>query len=471
MKDLDSAGVFWLPGHEDDRLSGRLVFSPRERNIVLSLVGIFENSPDKLAGTIFGAIDSGEVTLNDCFSTGGSHRFPGVSETKFHVNSMLLGHNFLDPNPKFVSTAVRFSDIDSWIGRSPIDDRELNDLRKVNSRVAIKLQSIEETRCSFSRGQVIVRQAWSYRDRGISGITLYQQPQISIEYDSPESLEDIVSDVGRIENFVALCIDAPIDLDEFIVRHPDIRVRMLSGSHSEHSQPVEYRAPRLKYRPPSERKERQDYQFLISYDEVGGVDALARWIDSSGRFQRALDSCMSTRHAQTMYTENRFMNITYAAEAFHRITRGGTCLDPDEFKDLMAAYLQVTPEEHKAWFLSRMKHGNDLALPKRLRELASNSRKVTRPLIGREGRWAQTIAQVRNELTHLGESPIKLKGSDLYFLSESVYAVLRICMLLESGVPEASLAAKSSSTAITWHARRVQEAIDRAREVLSLSKS
>ncbi|GAA1544579.1 hypothetical protein GCM10009678_29050 [Actinomadura kijaniata] len=244
---------------------------------------------------------------------------------------------------------------------------------------------------------------------------------------------------------------------------------MLSGEDVSAQRKIEYRAPRLKYRPQSERKERNSFEFLLSFDEAGGATALARWLDASVRFQRALDSCMSTRYAERMYAENRFLNITYAAEAFHRITQGGTYMDQEEYDRLMAAYLEMTPDDRKPWFLGRMGYGNDAPLPKRLRSLAVISKEVTRPLIGREGRWAQTIAQVRNELTHLGEGPSKIGGSDLYYLSESVFAVLRVCMLVESGISTSVLAVKGSTYPVAWHSEKIKESVQSVREKLGLA--
>jgi hypothetical protein len=46
MKEFDELGLFWLPGHEEDALSGRLQFDPKEGGINLSLVGGFDNAPD-----------------------------------------------------------------------------------------------------------------------------------------------------------------------------------------------------------------------------------------------------------------------------------------------------------------------------------------------------------------------------------------------------------------------------------------
>ncbi len=53
----------------------------------------------------------------------------------------------------------------------------------------------------------------------------------------------------------------------------------------------------------------------------------------------------------------------------------------------------------------------------------------------RSKRWAKIVAGVRNELTHLSSKRKQFQEPDLYMLSESVYAVLRLSMLLLDVVP------------------------------------
>jgi hypothetical protein len=53
-------------------------------------------------------------------------------------------------------------------------------------------------------------------------------------------------------------------------------------------------------------------------------------------------------------------------------------------------------------------------------------------LTGKVRDWAMTVANVRNELTHLSKDELNtFSGATLHWLSESVYAVVRICLLKE----------------------------------------
>lgn len=55
MRALDSLGLFWLQGHEDDALSGRLCFDPNKGGAInLTLVGKFDNAFDIKMKSAFG---------------------------------------------------------------------------------------------------------------------------------------------------------------------------------------------------------------------------------------------------------------------------------------------------------------------------------------------------------------------------------------------------------------------------------
>jgi hypothetical protein len=359
--------------------------------------------------------------------------------------------------------------LDDWVGRSgitevsdfPIDESAQESIYKV------RFTPLPDESHPFSRGRLKLTYAWEPGGDPIHGIRFRQRPVIRIEYDEVQGFDVIEKDVSRIQNLVTLCLDDPTILDALILSRPDIRAKMLSGDDAGHAQSIEFLAPQIRYIEPLDRKPRHSYEMLLNYEDLGGVLAITRWLDESERFQRALDSMMSIKHAEHMYAENRFLNVTFAAEAFHRITQDGAQMDDELFTELFNSYLESTPEEHHKWLRSKIGFGNEPPLRKRLQQLAARAGAAARPLIGDGGRWAHTLSQVRNELTHLGVDSRVFSGSDLVFLTESVYAVVRICMLMESGVSPTTLVEKSDSQAMTWYQARLKESIERVRVQLA----
>ncbi|MBP2182235.1 HEPN domain-containing protein [Amycolatopsis magusensis] len=280
-----------------------------------------------------------------------------------------------------------------------------------------------------------------------------------IEYDDDRRFDEIRNDVGRLQSLVTLCMDMHVETDRLVLQHPDIRVTMLNGDVSRHEQRVEFLATPLKYEGNKAWRRRLSQKNLVSLEELGGVSAVARWLERSKRFERALDSLMSAGRARQMYVENRFLNIAGAAESFHRSVYGGTYMDPPEFSKLIEEYIKITPDEHREWLVNRIGYANDWPLRKRLKDLADRASGAIEPLIGNKRRWSNLVSGVRNNLTHLGQEPSPFGSGDLHFLTKSVYAAVRVCMLLEAGASLDVLSEKSEASNVYWYRERLKDAM------------
>ncbi|HKR49383.1 MAG TPA: HEPN domain-containing protein [Pseudonocardiaceae bacterium] len=460
MRALDKLGVFWLPGHEEKALSGRLQFDPKGDGITLSLVGRFDNEPDNGAEQkcrIIGWLGNDKVTLDRCSMLGTKTRSSGIDESKYYAIRMFVGHHFDLDELTFQSATIVLVDLDSWVGRSGITEER--GYRHHQFLYRMSFTPLPEESRPFSQGRVTLDFSWKSRGDSIHGVAFQQWPVIRIEYNQMQAFGIIYRDVSRVQNLMMLCIDAPAAIDDLILKRSDMA---LSGEDSRHEQSIEFFAlPLRRYVEPHERKPHPRHRMLLNFEELGGIATIARWLDTSQGFQRALDSFMSIKHANEMFVENSFLNVTFAAEAFHRTMQDAPYMDEGMFERLLSVYLENTPEEHRRWLRGKVR--NEPTLRKRLERLAAGSGAATRPLIGEKERWAYTVSQVRNELTHLGNNSRMFDGGDLTFLTESVYAVVRICMLMECGVSPETLIEKVNSPTITWYRERLKETIERVR--------
>jgi hypothetical protein len=168
-----------------------------------------------------------------------------------------------------------------------------------------------------------------------------------------------------------------------------------------------------------------------------------------------------------MFAENKFMNVTYAAEALHRIIdRGGHRMDRELFDSLVDKYVEATPPELHQWLRDRIRYSNEPSLTKRLNQMAARVGSMIMPMIGKRERWAGTIAAVRNDITHLGSRDGGLDGGLLYYLTESVFTITQLYLLLHLGVPEEALRNKLSGQTSFRQGDRIAASIDAARVYL-----
>lgn len=468
MDPIDELGIFWLPERDDDSLTGRLVFEPGGKGVRLFLVGAFgqgdaidsDDSDGESTERIFGWLGNDKVTLDRCYRSSEEHRSPGPTQTSYYANRLFIGYHLVD-EIEFDTVALFLDHLSSWVGHAGITRTS------VGSSHTINYTPPEEGSSSFSRGEVSLGFSRTISPSSFESASVSSTPRFQISYQQRQSFKAIQTDIGYLEDLVAICVGAPVIVNEVVLSRSDATVEMLDGSRSNIAQPVRFRASRLNYVPPAERKVRNQHQLLLSYQELGGIRVVGHWLDKAAQFRRPLNSLMSIVRSTGMFTENRFMNVTYAAEALHRgLVGGGQEMSPDTFDSLLTNYLEHTPAEHQRWLRSRLSFSNEPSLGKRLNDLAVRTGPIAKVLVGDRRRWTNTVLQIRNDLTHLGSSDEGPDGQDLLFLAESVFIIVKIFLLLEVGVPLDLLARKVNDSEMVSYRDRIIESIEGARDYL-----
>ncbi|GAB2797912.1 hypothetical protein GCM10027199_86420 [Amycolatopsis magusensis] len=142
MESFDKLGIFWLAGHDDESLSGRIQYDPAGSGINLTLVGKFDRIPVMHSQPdlrIHGKVGTDDVTLDHCFSRG-ANISSGVTESRFHANQMFRGAH-LDGEINFRKARVELSQIGDWVGMSGI---------KQDSKLMAGDTLLEDYRLSFT---------------------------------------------------------------------------------------------------------------------------------------------------------------------------------------------------------------------------------------------------------------------------------------------------------------------------------
>jgi hypothetical protein len=466
MEKIDELGLFWLSGHEDDALTGRLTFDPETDGTRLSLVGTFDGLDEENDSElrILGWINNDRVTLDRCFRTSNKERSPGPAGSGFYANQLFVGCHLHD-EAAFDSVAIKIDHLSAWVGRTGISENS------DGSDHTISYEHPQEESARFSRGELSMGFGWTRGGSSLESATITSKPFLKLRYDSRQPFSRIRSDMGHLTSLVSICVGTPVILDDVELYRSDITVTMMSGP-SEIPQPITYLAVHLNYQPPSARKLRHQHEVHLSYDDLGGVPTAGAWLDKAGTFQRALSSLMSIARTKSMFAENKFMNVTYAAEALHREILGrGEQMESAVFDSLLRKYLEQTPPEHHNWLVGRLGHANEPSLVKRLNDLARHVGPAARNLLGKRERWAQTISLIRNDLTHLGTAEKGPGGTCLYYLTESVFALVKMFLLLETGVPRELLERKVAESELVHYRERIADSIDQARAYLRATGS
>jgi len=128
-------GVFWLPEHPKDKVSGTLSYDP-ENGAALKLLGIFGELSEGFKRTFGGSHDNekavihGETTkgkpisLLHAINTNRQFNMPGIPNETWSSNLLVIGAHMMsaDDEAIFPKSYFRFDEIESWLEHSPFTD-------------------------------------------------------------------------------------------------------------------------------------------------------------------------------------------------------------------------------------------------------------------------------------------------------------------------------------------------------------
>ncbi|WP_147376307.1 ApeA N-terminal domain 1-containing protein [Micromonospora radicis] len=471
MEDFEGMGAFWLPEHSENVLSGHLSFN-HEDGVRLSLVGDFSDHPFDDAQhhpRIVGFIGNKRITLDNCDPGNSSRSAPGVRTQEYRIESLWLGHHFAsDDELSFDFAVVTFDDLPIWVGKSIIEvHHKYEESRWASTNAKLELIPSQVEECS-NRRLTLGISASSGGDL-ITEFHMRSKPYLMIEHPNPTPHEDLLTEISRIQDLVTVCTDRPCGIRSLHFGREDTPERAINGRAFKAPKQIEYRASQLNPARKEGVSPLKQHRMLLAFDEVGGLPMISRWLRTAPTFNPVLGSLMSSRYRSKMYVENRFLNMTAAAESLHRLTGSGTKLNPQEFarRSEKAINGMATPDEQE-WLKSILRYANEPSLGSRLRNLFKDAKPALNGLIKDHGKWSMAVAGMRNRLTHLDDmGGLQFDSSAIYWLSESVYDLTRVALLKEAGLPLERLRALGESAVYNRYADRLQSAIESTRSALA----
>ncbi|MEV6980420.1 HEPN domain-containing protein [Sphaerisporangium sp. NPDC051017] len=437
MEPLDLTGKFWFPGSDTAAQYGRLIFDFAEGSSLILANRLARITPDGVLEAAFGGIRERifgvvsqegrevEVTLINSVQ---------LSWTGYTPNLVLTGGHFAVDDTFFEEAVIRFRDLPAWVSTGMLNVKVNSDPGADRRELEVQLERPQSQHASFTNGRISLDFRWSHKIRPFEQLSVQQLPQIELHYTEPTDLSDIIASASDLSALLTLCTDSLGTIRSIDLYRSDVPELLLSGQPIPDSKKkIQLYAKLWGTDQDTGNRAAVSHQALISFEDAGGIETCARWLDAAPNLRIVIGSLLTMR-ADNMFGENRFVNVSSAAEGFHRSTIGGLYMDKQEWKTLKRGLRQHLPEEHHQWFDDCMRHSNAPSLNRRLRQLAEQLDPVTEALVGDVHIWASVVSQCRNELVHLEGERDVYDGADLHWLAESVFNVTRLCMLLYVGV-------------------------------------
>jgi hypothetical protein len=455
MESFTGDGVFWREG-DDEQLAGTLTYTDEE-GVRLDLLGAFGGveamQPQDEVPRILGVAGNTVVTLLDPIQSNFQMNAPGILRQSFRARVLLADAHLTEADLSFSSVLVRVNNLPAWVARSAVTVEMAVPEDGVPNFVKYTLTPLESDRAPIAGGgEIEVGFSWTAGGDHRSESYFKQDTYIEVTSPEPMPLDRVFQVAGRVRDLVTLAANDSCELEELVVRHPSVKM----------AHPL---AKKLKgigiyaQMAGSERKpsKRLPWEMLFSYEQIGGAAGVAKWLTIAEDLQAVLGSLMSVRYAERIYTENRLQNVALAAETYHRIRFSNEALPSDEHRELVARILgAVAPGDHD-WLAARLTYSNEPNLRRRLVELSDFAGDPFRDFVGDARRWSHVITTVRNGLTHFQGKEPDFEG--VYYLAESVYVLLLVCLLREAGVSEDLLASVPENRHINWLKEHVRQAV------------
>lgn len=377
-------GFWWAPEDPKDRCYGRLKIRPKKK-IELHLISMgkdagirFPESPAILLGKSEGRT----LTLWNCFQNQSHVRREEIRAT-YSVQVVLPGCDVSDKDElKFSEAEFTLEHLGDWIGERLIRPTEGKVEFNSNEEIAFKVrEGIDGA----------LHQTVNVAHAGPFSTTVDQVSSIILRFGEPKSLGEIKGEMASWRWLISLLIGRPVAETRLAVKND----KSPYGVHHE----VLYNPGRSFALP----KNLHDIEMVCPFSEIReDIDGLvARWQAIREKYPAVLQRYFSTQFKHGLYTNEEFLFLAHALEAFWRADVG----DGPSFKKCVEGCLARMP-----FFLKKF--------------------------INERPEFVNEVVSQRNYYTHYNPKYEVLDGTDLYFVGNRMKVLVKALLLQELGLSE-----------------------------------
>lgn len=450
---IDVQGVWWLPETPDHKVPGWLRYDERSGGELrlsgsLRLPEWFENQregkvvqrfiqePDadqRIYPRIHGQSGHQIFHLENSFQISIARYLcrEDDSAEKIHVNWLLTGAWFDGEGPlEFDRAVVQFQHLTDWVDHSGLKTDYFNDDSDAPFAQA-SATVLEPFRARVSDDcDILLRQALSAGGDGRNDVTLKQQWGLVISASDTRSLDFFTGHVSDFQDLLTIATGNVANIETFHFAHNDVPLTALNGK------PIGDAKEKLAYYSRWSNRDEHDerlspYAMYFTFDDLGGVEGVQRWMQFAGSYRSELSRVMATRYNDQMFLEDRVTNCVAALESFDRTRRG---------------------DRHQGTHLVE-----------RLRECVAFAGSPFTDLLGGESvkDWTKRAKDHRHTLDHHLDAFRNDTGIIERELGDQLFWLATLCFLREAGAPDAVFEKIGKRSKFRWVGDRAKARRDR----------
>ncbi|MGW1211214.1 ApeA N-terminal domain 1-containing protein [Streptomyces sp. NPDC002499] len=455
MESFESDGLFWLPETEDDQVAGRISFTASD-GVKLSLIGaLSETSTFGDLNTsarfpiIHGVAGKRYLTLQGCTRSNYRMEMPGIVREDYRAEFLFAGQALLTSgDEKFSEVTVRFNNLWNWVNRSIIARNYSFDESHKLTGATLTLTPHETEDHEIDGGRISLLSTWKIPgDQQNTGFE--QDFSFRLTYDDPVDFSYIRTDVATIQDLISATGDSaclPTDISLWVTDESGNGNKERLNVYGQQSAQ-------------SLAKKTKSVDFLLHLSDIGGLPAVAKWLNFLRSRRILLGLTLSSRY-RGMYVENKFFNAVSAAETLHRMEFPNHVLPKAEYKQFRDLLVSHVPEEHQKWLNDQLAFSNEPRLRGRLKELAEFSG-LPHVLDCDVDQWAKAVTNTRNRMVHHDEKKGPgASGSQFYWMAESLQLLVLLCLGKYCAFQEGYLEKVKEDEGVEFLAEHVREIVD-----------
>lgn len=445
---IDIQGVWWLPETPDHKVPGWLRYD-RESGGELRLSGSIRE-PDWLVNTRDGAVVQRVIAdpprdqriyprihgqsgrrlfhLEDSFQINIEHYLCDEDDSaeKIHVNWLLTGAWFDgEEQVEFDKAIVRFQHLTDWVEHTGLETDYSNHDPDAPFATA-RAESLRPFRAPIADDcNLALWQELSTDGDGRNDTVLIQRWVLTLSANETRPLEFFTDRVSDFQDLLSIATGRIPNIETFHFTHDDVPLRSLAGT------PIGKAKEKLGYYSRWTKRDDLDERLspramLFTFDDLGGIDGVHRWMQFAESYRSELSRVMATRYNDQMFLEDRVTNCVAALESFDRTRRG---------------------DRHQGTFLVD-----------RLRECVAFAGRPFTDLLGDESTdgWTARAKDHRNTLDHHLDAFRNDTGIVERELGDQLLWLAMLCFLRAAGAAEKAFETIGEHANFRWVADRAK---------------
>jgi hypothetical protein len=433
MQPMKIRGQWWLPDSPDDKQSGTFTLDAEQCVLVLdhSFARLSPESPDEAAfkvvlePVVHGTdADGREYSLLDC-STHRPIATDDMADSHNDVYAVVSGTHLAGESPTFDKATVTFThllDWTEWPGlpvASNVDGAETLFMLKAGTRhhktytLPNAVLHLEENR---------------HLDRDDNSFFVRQDAQFTVELAEPADWLSLTqSYVTPLNDFLSLATSTASAFE-------DVRVHA-AGDPDDVMVSLAFRSVHLLRKNPVRLLEQAQMLFTLS-DTGQSSGFFATWFDVSETHRHTIQQLLATQYAPFEWTDNTFLAVTRAADAFHRRKFKEQPYKQDQINGIVEIIKEwVSDGELQEYATRVIKGGNYFPQHDQLSKLIEYSGPVGRDILDAMPHFIKAVKDIRNGLAH-PNSQSNPGAVYRHRVEQAFRWIVRACLLKEIGFDE-----------------------------------